>query len=493
MGFVAHNYSQSDRFGDETAHMIGGHFILKGKIPYTDMQFNHQPLNYIFSALVEKVSSPKNLYIYIARQREAIFIYGAVWNILYFVTFGPIILLFSLIFEISKYWYSGYKLLGETLAVYPTLYLIGIFIKIFLFKEKVSKISLLLFSISTFTAMFSLLPLWPLILFLNIMMVYAFRKEWQKLICILFPFVIFSLFLFLYISPTDFIKETIIYNAKYFFPASGEKPSLFGLFLLPFYSFIPPYTPSQLIITFFTFLFLFLTYFVIRIKRLTAWIGIMVILSLSNSRVANREFGSFHLLPWFASLLFVTILTIYYLSIKKTKMSQWYMGKIFYLTIIIVIVFIYFFTPNALREKKDVITENYINYSYSETYGRAIKILKDPNDRLAAIPNDTVVHWVADIDIATRILEYYDWVYTIPAYRSEIMNTFANKPPEFVIDTGLRKNSVIDNYIMAILKKDYTQLNHLGKPSNLYLHNRKYALITLNQWEQLSLMLYTKP
>ena len=62
IGYVSYNNSQSDRFGDEVAHMVGGSYVRDGKVMYDDLQFNHQPLNYYMSALVEEITHPDNLF-----------------------------------------------------------------------------------------------------------------------------------------------------------------------------------------------------------------------------------------------------------------------------------------------------------------------------------------------------------------------------------------------------------------------------------------------
>ena len=113
---VARNFSQSYRFGDEDAHMLAGHLILKGYIPYRDFSGNHQPLPYLFTAAVQKIAPPNTLFPFIGRQRMAVFAYSFIWQILFLYFFGWLAIFFTIILEISKYLLLGNKVLGETIA-----------------------------------------------------------------------------------------------------------------------------------------------------------------------------------------------------------------------------------------------------------------------------------------------------------------------------------------------------------------------------------------
>src|SRR3989344_1581453 len=147
---VAKNYSQSHRFGDEDAHMLGGHLILKGYKPYKDFSGNHQPLTYWLPAAIQKIAPSNTLFPYVGRHRLEGDAYSIVWSIIYFVFF------FISIFELLKYVLLGNKVLGEVWALYPFLFLLGTVIKHTLLKKKISNVTLAIFSLATFTSAFSL-------------------------------------------------------------------------------------------------------------------------------------------------------------------------------------------------------------------------------------------------------------------------------------------------------------------------------------------------
>lgn len=273
MGVMAYNHTQTERFGDETAQMVGGHLLLEGKVLYKNLQFNHQPLNYIFSAIVEKLTHPSNLYFYIARQREAVFLYGAFWNIVYLFSFGPIMFLFSIIFEFIKYNFQGYKLLGETLAAYPLIFLFGMATEYFIFKKKPTKISLMIFSAASFMVIFSLLPLLIVVGLLALSILYSLKKTKRLIVYSIVPFLILTTLLAFYVPFPSLIRETVIYNTKYFLPNSGGHVSFFKMLIIPFVSLLPPYGPAKALIGLFV---IFTLTSLLVAKKKNCWLNLFL-------------------------------------------------------------------------------------------------------------------------------------------------------------------------------------------------------------------------
>ena len=187
---VAKNYSQSHRFGDEDAHMLGGHLILKGYKPYKDFSGNHQPLTYWIPAAIQKAAPSNTLFPFIGRHRLAVYAYSIFWLIIYLITFGPFVFFFSAIFETLKYVLLGNKVLGEVWSLYPFIFLIGIIIKNTFAKRKITSLNLTFFSAATFLAAFSLFPLWPSILLLNLYILIFYRKDKVSIFWLGVPFLV---------------------------------------------------------------------------------------------------------------------------------------------------------------------------------------------------------------------------------------------------------------------------------------------------------------
>ena len=492
-GYIAYNQSVSDRFNDEVAHMVGGHFVLKGKELYKDLQFNHQPLAYYFGAAAERISSPDNLYFYISRQRLAIYAYGLFWNILFFLFFGPYILIFSFIFEIGKYWFSGQKLLAETLAAYPLIFMFASLIESMFMKKHLSKIKLGLISVSTFIAGFSLLPLWIVVMPINVIIWWFQKNRKQSFLLLSIPFLFLTGILFMFISPYNLLRETYTYNVQYFVPETAEfRPALWQMLLFPFFTLIPPYSLTKIVSAAFVVSFFVSGYASWRTKKLIPWFLLLILFIGTNFfRVGDSAFSSFHLLPWFGTLLIMEILLTYYFYNSKNKIvKQISKIKVILFSALFVAMIL---DQKHLWQKKNLTTEFEVQYSYSETYGRAIKALKDSNDTLIVAQNDPLVYWVADINTPTRMLEFYPWIYPIPEYNAEIEEIFTNNPPEFFVNTNLDLKQDLEKYIHNNLGQKYIRIDHLGKPSRLYILKKKIPEITDSQWKQLEDMLFSKP
>ena len=480
MGYVAYNFSQSERFGDETAHFIGGHFILQGKRIYQDLQFNHQPLPYFFSTISEFIANPKNLYLFIARQRETVFVYAAVWNVLYYFAFGPIFFLFTVLFEIIKYFFQGYKVLNETIAVYPLVYMFGVVVDTFLFKKKTSRLSLILFSVASFVVTFSLLPLWIVVVLFYGMLLYSLRKNPRSWKYALLPFFVLTVILSYFVSFPHLLKETVINNFVYFLPNSGGKISFLRMILLPFASFFPPYPPQKILIAVLMVFSILSCVSAFKKRLLSKYALVLLTIALTNFfRVDDYSFSNFHLLPWLGALMAVEMFWIKTAKLKIILVS-------------ILVVFLFVANGPRLFSKKNLATEYFINYSESESYWNAIRIMKHPRDRMLALPNDTLVYWVAEMDIPTHVLEYYPWIYHIPEYRDELITLFKKNPPEFVINTGLDPIHKEEEYILSILETQYQNLYHTGSPSRLYVLKKRLNTISDEQWLKLKEMLYSK-
>lgn len=491
--YLSYNFSQSERFSDEVAHWVGGHYVLEGKELYKDLQFNHQPLNYYFSSAVEFIAQPSNLYLYVSRQRMAVFAYGILWNVLLIVLFGPFMLLFSFLFEIGKYWFSGYKLLAETLAAYPMVLITTVFIESFFFKKIQLKLKLILLSVSTFIAGFSLLPLWAVILPMNLCILLSQKKKMKTFLYQLIPFALLTGILFLFVNPYNLLKETYLYNTQYFLPVTEQfRPSFGEMLLFPFLVFTTPFSIAKTIIALLMILFLITGYISWKEKKSIKWIILFGLFILTNLlRVNESSFNSFHLLQWFGVLLIsvITLCRYFYESIQEQTVSL-----VKGMCIVLVLLFIYSVVSQpSLWKKKDLANENYVNYSYSETYGRIVGILKEPGDNLIVVPNDPLIYWVANIDTGTRLLEFFPWLYPIPEYRNEIIDTFEENPPTYVVDTDINLSKDLEQIIYGYIQRDYIRLNYLGKPSRLYILKEKLPKIPDEKWNQLQEFSFTRP
>ncbi|MGC9031646.1 MAG: hypothetical protein ACP5H7_02720, partial [Minisyncoccia bacterium] len=243
-GYIHYNLRLSEKFGDEIFHFYGGHLILNGKKLYQEVQVNHQPIPHLLSAFVEKIIPQTNLYTFIARHREIIFVYSFIWNCINFIFFGKVALISMALFESLKFYFQGYKNLQETLVSYPLMFLIFdiLFLK---FKKKDNDFRKIFFSIALFFAVFSFLPTW-----FACCLLFFFRfistKNNKKMLFL--PFLSLTLLLGIFIPYKDYLIETIYNNLFFYIPDSAYGFNLIKIATLPLGIFFPHYNKQKIII-----------------------------------------------------------------------------------------------------------------------------------------------------------------------------------------------------------------------------------------------------
>lgn len=481
------NYAQTDRFVDENDHMIGGYFLLNGKKLYQDISVVHQPLNYYFSSIGQKVFKVNSLFSFINRQRLMILFYSLSWNFLFIIFFGPTLIFFTLIFEISKFWFLGNLLLGESLAVYPLIFLFGIVIKKLLLKNRLKACELFMFSVATFCSTFLLLQLWPTIFLLNLTLLFSYRKEIKNILYLLLPFLGLTVVLFIFVPFKYYFQEVFIYNFRYYLPYMDKISGLSGyikMFLLPLTSFHKNFNSMEFIVILFIFIYGYFFYFFWKKKNLSAFVFLNFCLILTNNRGNFIKYNDFHLLPWLGVYLFFPVIL---LRMKiKPLISIFITGVVLFS-----VVYINFFAQTPFRVTKDVMTENDINFHDINKYGMAIKSISKPGDRLISIPSDNLIHWVSQTDLATRQIEYYGWQYNIKEDKDRLINVFKNKPAEFIVN-GDSSNS-LPSFVKSYVDEKYVQISEQGKPSRLFILKSILPRINQNQWNTFQYLLFEKP
>ena len=490
---VTVNYAQTDRFADENDHMIGGYFLLHGKQLYRDISVVHQPLNYYFSSLGQKVFKANSIFTFVNRQRLMILAYSLSWNLLYLLIFGPTIIIFTLIFEITKFWFLGNLLLGETLAVYPMIFLFGIVVKKFILEKDLKIYELILFSLATFTGVFLLLQMWPTIFLLNIFLFYAYRNKLKKLTALFAPFAISTLILFIFVPLRFYIQEVFTYNFKYYLPYMDKVNTLSGylkMIFLPFTAFHS--NPNQMEVLTVIFIFIYLIYLFIftKSKRVISFLYVLICLVSINNRESQIKYTNFHLLPWLGVYIFLPIILLSTFNKKIKKISP-YLKSVVVFLILFIVIYVNFVATTPFKIKKNVMTENDINFHDINKYGMAIKAIDQPGDRLIAFPSDNLIHWISETNLATRQIEYYGWQFSIPEDKARFINVFKNHPAEFIVN-GDPFNS-LPEFVKHYVDEKYIQINSLKTPTRLFILKSILPRITDKQWDNFKYLLFDKP
>lgn len=483
-------FSQSWHFVDEDDHLVLGYYMNKGLPLYESLSSIHQPIIYIISSFAQRISRPETLYSLVKTGREAVFIYAFTWSIFLFCRFGTPFLIFSIFFELTKFFVLGNLLLGESLAVYPLVFIIGENFRVLYFKYKPKKIDPFYYGVANFCAVFTLLPLIPSLAIMDLLYWYKTKKGKQ----ILLSFFFMTTLLFIPFSFSDYFKETIINNLKYVIPSISlmtTSQTIWNYFRFPLLAFFKGgVSIFNQLIQFFVFLFIvsFGLAFLNKNKQnkfpLVNLLGLMLAILFLNNRVLvpgeMYYFGSaFHIIPWYAGIIFFCFMTLNLFFERLNKNFK-------YFVILIVFGGMVYFGSNKQMPYFAKIDKNYehnINYFHYYLVGEAIKAVSKPNDRIAVFIDESLIYFQSGLNLATRQLIYADWQYQVPQDREEMNKIFTANPPEFLYinPPGVQKSSYFP-FLEKVLNNNYYQVTKNGVIEKFYIRKDKIKDISEPQW-----------
>ena len=479
------------QFIDEDDNFTVGNYLLQGEKLYSDVFSQHQPLAYIISMGIEKVTHPNSIFSLVRRHREAIILFSIIWDILLFLRFKYRSLPFIVTYELTKILMFGNLFLAETFSVYPTVYLSLIVLER---QKKLKAIENWFLGLLIGFVFLILAPLWPLLLLITILLVYNQRKKILKFILPfilgLLPVIILAL---LFSSLGGYIHDAIFINLKYYIPVtnSGIITYLQGMFS-PILAFLPsaPKTHIIWIIRFFLICLFIATYSLIRKKKYLEVLLIYLFLWLTNLRYAppgEEIYSGFHLLPWFGLLLaFAGYFCIpLLLGLKKWVKTILSLLLLVWIGTLIIVIF----PTLTLTAKRNVSQDLYINYSRQSDIGQVIKMLKNDNDTLFVKPAQSLIYWQAGIRHASVLTYDYAWVDRVPEFSKAIDSMFQKNPPTFVYCECLWQNYV--PYALGNYADRYQELDRDNRGSRLFILNTKVSKITTKQKEELNLYHYS--
>src|SRR3989344_1885928 len=113
-------YRKIGAFGcfDDCPNIMAGWFLLKGRVLYEQIFYNHQPLIVYFSELIQWITSPKSLYQLVLFHRLFLYLFSFCFGILLVIRFRLKGFLFLLLYETTKYYFFGDRFLAEAFIVY---------------------------------------------------------------------------------------------------------------------------------------------------------------------------------------------------------------------------------------------------------------------------------------------------------------------------------------------------------------------------------------
>lgn len=429
-GFFYSQKALSFRFVDEEDNFVFGKYLTRGEKIYDDLISNHQPMTYILSYAVQKSSSPNSVFQLVSNHRYALIAWAIFWSILLAYYFGFGVLIFSLIFELTKIYLLGNLFLAESLIVYPLLFIVG---SILFLKEKLDTFKLILWGICLGLSAFLLSPIWPLLATSLVLVLIKQKGQAFKSLGLISAGVAVPVVLtFIFSDFIGYFYYNIWANLSYTVPAYRHEPwisTIVKSFFSPLISFLPaPINPTLWAIRIFSLLLIINLLWKRNIK---IGVIIFILLGLTNLRFINpgdEGYAGFHILPWYGLLIFISSL-ISVSNLETIKRKRIFILNVTALTVISVLSLN--FAKTGLFYKSDVMKDYYINYSTYISIGDTIKSIKQADNTLFVSPNSWLIYWQADINHLPKLYGYYAWMSGLPKLHQAILNSFETNPPTF--------------------------------------------------------------
>lgn len=468
-------------FVDEEDNFLIGKYLLGHWKLYSDLFSQHQPLTYILSAFLQFVSKPENILLVVKRHREFMILWAAMWSVLLTVRFGLPLLIPVAIFELVKITLLGNMFLAESLVAYPLMYVVS-----YVLSEKMYRksIEIIFIGILFWFIFFNLLPTWPLLAFIGLVLVLRSERLIFTLASLGALLIFTALVSFSFSSLKDYLYSTIILSYKHYIPLTSGisgQTALFEAFLKPVYAlFHANRTPLSWVITASSAsLLLNLVLLVSKRKNMDAML-IILFLGLSALRHVSLDsqfYTAFHLIPWFIVLITSSSITTF-LVIKQYSSSWIRYLPVFLLALSLVMAG--YQSRFVLFDKRDRAADYHIHYSRYHDYSEAVKVIAKPGDRLFAVPVANLVYWGSGIEPASKYFFFYGWMENVPEFTAAARKLFLKRPPAFLWCECSGKKITVSKYLDR-----YVQIKKDGQPVPLYVRENKVIKLTLEEKDKL--------
>lgn len=476
-------YRRIGAFGcfDDCFNYVAAYFMLKGKVLYSEVFFNHQPLMAYASYIIQILLHPRTLYQLILYHRMFIFLFAFLMDALLIFRFGWIGVGFTLIYEPTKYYLFGDRFLAEAVIVYPLVYMLGLLWSRWR-KEKIHSFDFVLSAVFAWLVVFSREPYVPVAIFIYVLIIWGEKFSKDKLVSIIL-FILLSFFALLSLPLPDYLFNVIKVNSA----VEVKTGEILGIGLLKIFAY-PIYLlfggkwnffRTILISLDVTFLIL-IGALVTQRKRIKEIVAIILILGLANIRFVSPGavfYEAFHIIPWYGLVIANIFWLLKYIKKKKLALMALFL---------LALTFGYSLLPGRsfIWEKIDPKEEFNTSYGNYFVNGEIIKILAEPTDTLFVEMWDDLIYWQANLPSSYKYSWYTSVMPYFPEYTEAREEMFYQNPPDFYYG-DCPKDVYYSQSLPEYQVKDYIQLYFSGKPTCLYIKKTKLAEIPAERWEKI--------
>lgn len=443
-------------FVDEQDNFVVANNILEGNKVYTNIFSHHQPLTYVLSGLVQNVLEPNTIQSLVKQHRMTVTIWSTVW--MFFLTWrfgwgmaGAVMLL-----ELIKRVYLGNMFLAESLVVWPMVYLTAGFLK----NEKLIKGEAFFIGILLAGVALSLAPMWPLVGVIGLGWITRWRDKTNKIVAMLIGGSLLTVAIFYFIDIGGYVRDAILINQKFYISVAGGDNlavSFLKAIMTPFMYLTNGINLAEVLVVKILLLFLLGELIYLLIKRkfgLVAWIWIILALAnLRNFELEKLYYDGFHLLIWIGLAT-----TIPFLFLKKR-------GWVLSWGLLIVLMSQ---NRNLILKAPNYSEDFEIYYSRIFNMSEAIRLTKNNDDKLLAMPDEVLGYWQAEILPEGRFIFFYKWMSNVTELKKEQLANFEARP-EYLIIKG-REKLDIGKYLEEYQNFRYRR----GENSEFYIRSDVY-------------------
>ncbi len=478
---------------DDCFNYVGGYFLGKGRQLYSQIYFNHMPLMAYVSFLVQHFGNPVNIYAVVLQHRQFLLLFGFMFNVFLCWRFGITGLVFTLIYEFSKFYVFGDRFLAESFIVYPMVYLTGLGLHT-LAKKRIYHADIILAAVCLWFVVFMREPYVLAAVFLFAVII---RTVWFKKISFIAigVFLVLTAGLFTLFPLRDFIYNVVTINAQRGLPGELSAGNFFGSgivksFFYPAYLLVAgTWNDFRFQLISISILFFVSAFVWIKAKKNLWVLGFLFIaLGLANLRPTIpglQYFEAFHQMNWYGMFLFSSLYLLYesMREVRKRYVSFIITG--------LLLVFVLFSPRSFIYQKTDEHTEFITNYGKYLQIGEVIKAITTPRQTLFTNGSEEFLY------IASGRNSFYPFSFYYPSqfkdkyfYAAEDM--FLRNPPDIVYDFCSPDAPVYPHLPEQVLPM-YVQWYSEGKPTCLYMKKSLVPGLTEGQRAKAMEFLYYLP
>lgn len=496
--FFKITYQRVAAFGcfDDCFNYGAAYFMVKGKVLYSEIPFNHQMLLPYISYLVQKFFHPSTIYQLLLFHRFSLFFFSLLMSTLILVRFKLAGIGFVLFYESTKYYLFGERFLPESFIVYPLVYLFGL-LWYKLERGRIFAVEYLLAGVFTWFVIFAREPYIPLAVFLYIFLLWGKDLRKAKIYSFLILFLLSFLIIFT-VSFPDYLFNIINLNAETVV-STELKRNLLGeggilkSFVYPLFIFFDgKWNIFRIFLIFLDVIFLILLWIaVVKLKKIKPVMIILFLLGLANIRIVvpgTIFYEAFHMIQWYGLFLMAIFLILGLLHRFQKRLAH-------FLSILLLggLSLLILSPKSYLWDKIDRHKEFVTGYADYLSNGEVVRLLADPNDTLFLDNNrNDLVYWQAGLASSYKY-SWYTWV--MPGfliYDQARLEMFRLSPPDFYY--GYCPTEPASAQTMPKDQVDkYTQLYFAGRQSCLYVRKEKIKEIPPERWEKIKRYEYYLP